>query len=150
MKALVTFLLIAMVGILNANGQQTMNIHKKNGEVIKVKVDDIDFINYSNGSNNVSQVISNKSQGTTPSVSGTWQVNANNFKGVLVINQNESGISGYIFGPNDKITGTIQSDGSIQFFRSAAKQNFTGKVSSNRMTGTFTWSGKTYNWEASR
>lgn len=156
MKTVVTFLLIAIVGIFNVWGQQTMNIHKKNGEILKVKVADIDYINYSNGNNDGSQAVIirdselGRTQGNAPSVSGTWQVNANGFKGEMVINQNGSGISGYIFGPNDKISGTIQSDGSIQFLRSKANQNFTGKVNSNRMSGTFTWSGKTSKWEASR
>lgn len=157
MKALVTFLLIAMVGILNANGQQTMNIHKKNGEVIKVKVDDIDYINYdnsnvvsTNGHQKIRDLELEREQGLPDAIPVNWQINANGFKGMMVIKQSGSDISGYVFNPNDKISGTIQADGTIKFLRSSCSQHYSGKVNGKKMTGTFTWAGSTYNWEASR
>ncbi len=86
---------------------------------------------------------------------GDWQVDANNFKGVLHFAPGFSDAVaathyGTIFG--DRITPITfkHSTGEIRFFRPKAGQEYVGKVDGNQITGTFSHQGKVYMWRAWR
>ena len=86
---------------------------------------------------------------------GDWQVDANNFKGVLHFAPGFSHEAaamhyGTIFG--DRITPITfkHSTGEIRFFRPKAGQEYVGKVDGNQIIGTFSHQGKIYNWRAWR
>ncbi len=86
---------------------------------------------------------------------GDWQVNANNFKGVLHF---APGYSyevaathyGTIFGERITPINFRHSTGEIRFFRPQARQEYVGKVDGNEITGTFSHQGKIYMWRAWR
>lgn len=136
MKNLIFLIFFAIAGMcLNA---QTVNIHKKDGSVIRVPLKDFNYMDITHES------------GTTENFGGTWSVNANGHKGNLIIQQNGNNITGSIMSSTDKITGTILPDGSITFTRHSCNQVYTGSLVNGKLIGNFTWMGGNYKWEASR
>ena len=86
---------------------------------------------------------------------GTWQVNANNYKGVLYFEP------GYTYATSATHYGTIfneritpitfkHSTGEIRFFRPDSGQEYSGHVRGNQITGTFSSQGQVYSWRAWR
>ena len=86
---------------------------------------------------------------------GTWQVDANNYKGVLYF---EAGYThttsathyGTIFGERIMPITFKHSTGKIRFFRPNSGQEYIGKVRGNQITGTFSSQGQIYSWRAWR
>jgi hypothetical protein len=87
-------------------------------------------------------------------VTGTWNINANGWRGTLTITPiGGSTLTGNInFGSQEPITDVSYNaaTGQLYFERPQVTQTYTGQVSGNQITGTFTYSGATYNWSASR
>ncbi len=86
---------------------------------------------------------------------GKWQVDANNYKGVLYFEP------GYAHNTSATHYGTIFSEritpitfkhstGEIRFFRSNPVQEYIGHVRGNQISGTFSSQGKIYSWRAWR
>lgn len=117
---------------------QTVNIHKKDGSVIKIALKDFDYMNITSESD------------TQENFSGTWNVNANGHKGNLIIQQNGNKITGSILSTTDKISGEVLPDGSITFTRHSCNQVYKGNLVNGKLIGSFTWMNGNYKWEASR
>ncbi|MDM8555526.1 hypothetical protein QUF75_12405 [Desulfococcaceae bacterium HSG7] len=86
---------------------------------------------------------------------GDWQLNANNFKGVLHLAPGynpETAATHYgtIFGERITPITFNRSTGEIKFFRPNVGQEYVGKVDGNQITGTFSHQGKIYMWRAWR
>ncbi len=77
---------------------------------------------------------------------GKWWIDANNFKGELVLSTH----GGSVF--NTPITNVSFNDktGQLRFFRPSSGQQYTGTVTGNQINGTFTQNGKTFGWKAWR
>ncbi len=86
---------------------------------------------------------------------GDWQVDANNFKGVLHFapgfrHEGAATHYGTIFGERITPITFNHSTGEIRFFRPKVNQEYVGKVDGNQITGTFSHQGKIYMWRAWR
>ena len=77
---------------------------------------------------------------------GKWWINANNFKGELVLSPH----GGSVF--NTPITNVSFNDktGELHFFRPGSGQKYSGTVTGNQINGTFTQNGRTFGWRAWR
>ena len=81
------------------------------------------------------------------SLAGTWSLNANGYEGWVDFTTRKFFIG---------IEETIQnysynaSTGVVTFLRPSCTQRYTGKVSGNKITGTFTSDGATFDWTATR
>ena len=86
---------------------------------------------------------------------GDYEINGNGFLGTLQINgsygSNFTGVLQYNGHGVEYVNGSC-SRGSIQFFRAAGNQHYSGRIYNNHgqtsMEGTFTYQGGVYNWSA--
>lgn len=144
MKKIIFLMLFGIAGMcLQA---QTVNIHKKDGSVIRVALKDFDHMSISSESSTATTTTT-----TYRNFGGTWKVNANGHKGDLIIKQDGNNFTGSILGPNDKITGKVLSDGSVTFTRHSCNQVYKGSFVNGKLVGEFTSGGRSgYKWEASK
>ena len=88
---------------------------------------------------------------------GTWEINANNYKGKLEIRAAGTGLAGRVWYDADRIWEGLTNisfdsrSGTLRFTRPLPAQRYTGHLSGNLITGTFDQGGAgNYQWQASK
>jgi hypothetical protein len=89
--------------------------------------------------------------GAGGSISGDWKFNGNGYLGVINFEKRTLAFDIY-GGKPEKITNYTydSSSGTVKFLRPSVNQPHVGILNGNKFTGTFTYSGGTYKWEATR
>jgi len=90
-------------------------------------------------------------------IEGTWSANANNYPGKLEFSQTTSGWTGRVNYDVHNTWETLKNvsynaqTGQLSFYRENGNQTYTGTVSNNSISGTFTSAGASgYIWSATR
>lgn len=92
--------------------------------------------------------------GVNSDLVGSWKINANNYEGKLEVSEKKGKLSGRMYYDVYKKwepLSNVSFDGKIlKAYRPGASQQYTGQLSGNSISGTFTYQGGTYNWNAEK